>query len=63
MLLGQVAVVMKEKHNVLETVVRIFQQRLFRPSSNLDGMIVIEVGKIAGTTGVSLGLGCFKLDC
>ena len=58
MLLGQIAVVVKEQHNVLETVVRIFQQRLFHPSSNLDGSIVVELGKIAASTGVR---GCYQM--
>ncbi len=52
MLLGQIAVVIQDQHNVLETVVRIFEQRLFHPNSNLDGCIVVEFGKIAAITGV-----------
>ena len=53
MLLGQIAVVIRDRHDVLATVVRIFQQRLFRPNSNLDKAIVVELGKIAASTGVS----------
>ena len=52
MLLGQVAITIRNQHKVLETVVRSFQQRLFYPNSNLDGYIVIELGKIAAKTGV-----------
>ena len=53
MLLGQVAVEVKGQHDVIGTVVAIFQQRLFHPTSNLDGNIVIELGKMAAQTGVS----------
>lgn len=52
MLLGLIAITIQNQHRVLETVVRSFQQRLFHPSSNLDGYIVIELGKIAARTGV-----------
>lgn len=52
MLLGQVAIAIRDQHRALETVVRSFQQRLFHPNSNLDGHIVIELGKIAAKTGV-----------
>ena len=54
MLLGLVAITTQNQHRVLETVVRSFQQRLFHPSSNLDGYIVIELGKIAARTGVGV---------
>ncbi len=53
MLLSQVAIVIKDKPKVIETVLRIFQQRLFHPNSNLDGYIVVGLGKIAAKTGVS----------
>lgn len=52
MLLGQVAVTVKEQHGVVSTVVAIFQQRLFHPVCSLDGNIVIELGKMAAKTGV-----------
>ena len=52
MLLGQVAIVIRDTHRVLETVIRSLQQRLFRPNSNLDGYIVTELGKIAAKTAV-----------
>ena len=52
MLLGQVAIAIRDRYRVMETVVRAFQQRLFHPPSNLDGYIVIELGKIAAKTGV-----------
>lgn len=52
MLLGQVAVEVKGQHGVIGTVAAIFQQRLFHPTSNLDGNIVIELGKMAAQTGV-----------
>ena len=55
MLLGQIAITIRDQHRVMETVVRAFQQRLFHPPSNLDGYIVIELGKIAAETGVSGG--------
>ena len=57
MLLGQVAVAVRDQHGVIGQVVAIFQQRLFHPVSNLDGNIVIELGKIAAKTGVSDDLG------
>ena len=52
MLLGQVAIAMRDQERVVETVVAIFQQRLFHPVSNLDGNIVVELGKMAAETGV-----------
>ena len=59
MFLGQVAITIKDQYKVMETVVRAFQQRLFHPQSNLDGYIVIELGKIAAKTGVSGGEGVY----
>ncbi len=53
LLLGQVAIVIRDQYRVMEMVVRAFQQRLFHPPSNLDGYIVIELGMIAAKTGVS----------
>lgn len=58
MLLGQVATAMGGCHKIIETVTRIFRQRLFHPNSNLDGYIVVELGKIAAKTGVSLLVVC-----
>lgn len=55
MLLGQVAVVIQRghTHKVVDQVVAIFQQRLFHPTSPLDGNMVIELGKMAAKTEVS----------
>lgn len=50
MLLGQVAVELRGAH--MTQVTGIFQQRLFHPTSNLDGNIVRELGKMAAKTGV-----------
>ncbi len=50
MLLGQVAVELRGEH--VGQVSGIFQQRLFHPTSNLDGNIVRELGKMAAKTGV-----------
>ena len=63
MLLGQVAVAVREKHGVIDQVVAIFQQRLFHPASCLDGNIVIELGKMAAKTGVCLSLFLFLSLC
>ena len=52
MLLGQVAVALRGKH--IDQTSGIFQQRLFHPTSNLDGNIVRELGKMAAKTGVSV---------
>ncbi len=52
MLLGQVAVELRGKH--IDQTSGIFQQRLFHPTSNLDGNIVRELGKMAAKTGVSM---------
>ncbi len=52
MLLGQVAVELRGKH--IDQTSGIFQQRLFHPTSNLDGNIVRELGKMAAKTGVSI---------
>ncbi len=49
MLLGQVAVALRGKH--IDQTSGIFQQRLFHPTSNLDGNIVREM---AAKTGVSV---------
>jgi len=50
MLLGQLAV--EVKGQAIARVTGIFQQRLFHPTSNLDGNIVRELGKMAALTGV-----------
>ena len=52
MLLGQVASEMGSRFNVVATVTGMLGQRLFHPSSPLDGKIVGELGKIAACTGV-----------
>ena len=53
MLLGQVAVTLREKHGIIGSVVSIFKQRMFYPTSNLDISLVNELAKMAAKTGVS----------
>ena len=52
MLLGHVASKMGSKFNVVATVTGMLGQRLFHPTSPLDGKIVKELGKIVAHTGV-----------
>ena len=53
MVLGQIAVAMcRDRPSVVATVVVVFQQRLFHPSSSLDNNVIIELGKLAARTGV-----------
>ena len=52
MLLGHVASKMGSKFNVVSTVTGMLGQRLFHPTSPLDGKIVKELGKIVAHTGV-----------
>lgn len=50
-LLGSVGVALSDKPGVVSSVVAVFQQRLFRPASQLDGSIVTELGKMAASLG------------
>ena len=50
-LLGSVGVALSDKLGVVSSVVAVFQQRLFRPPSQLDGCIVTEIGKLAASLG------------
>lgn len=52
MVLGHVASKMGSRFNVVVTVTGMFSQRLFHPSSSLDGKLVGELGRIAAHTGV-----------
>ena len=54
LLLGHVASEFGEEHGAISCVVALFQQRLFTPVSNLDGRMVVELGKIAASLGVSI---------
>ena len=53
MLLGQVAVTLRQEHGIIGSVVSIFKQRMFYPTSNLDISMVNELAKMAAKTGVS----------
>ena len=53
MLLGQVAVTLRHEHSIISSVVSIFKQRMFYPTSNLDISMVNELAKMAAKTGVS----------
>ena len=53
MLLGQVAISLREERGIVSSVVSIFKQRMFYPTSNLDISMVNELAKMAAKTGVS----------
>lgn len=52
MVLGHVASHMGSKFNVVATVTTMFGQRLFHPTSPLDGKLVGELARIAAHTAV-----------
>ena len=52
MVLGHVASHMGSKFNVVATVTGMFGQRLFHPTSSLDGKLVGELARIAALTAV-----------
>ena len=52
MLLGQVAIALRQEHGIISSVVGIFKQRMFYPTSNLDISMVNELAKMAAKTGV-----------
>ena len=52
MLLGQVAIALRQEHGIIGSVVGIFKQRMFYPTSNLDISMVNELAKMAAKTGV-----------
>ena len=52
MLLGQVAMALRQEHGIIGSVVGIFKQRMFYPTSNLDISMVNELAKMAAKTGV-----------
>ena len=52
MVLGHVASHMGSKFNVVATVTGMFGQRLFHPTSPLDGKLVGELARIVTHTGV-----------
>ena len=54
MLLGQVAIALRQEHGIIGSVVGIFKQRMFYPTSNLDISMVNELAKMAAKTGVSV---------
>ena len=54
MVLGHVASHMGSKFNVVATVTGMFGQRLFHPTSSLDGKLVGELARIAAHTAVLL---------
>ena len=51
-LLGQIAITMRQEHGITDSVVGIFKQRMFYPISNLDISMVNELAKMAAKTGV-----------
>ena len=65
MLLGQVAITLTQEHNIISSVVGIFKQRMFYPTSNLDISMVNELAKMAAKTGVrkQSGLSPFIVMC
>ena len=54
MLLGRVAIALRQEHGIVGSVVGIFKQRMLYPTSNLDISIVNQLAKMAAKTGVRI---------